>query len=344
MLNRMDALALWAALTVGAAPAFAYVGPPSIAPTSPAAGQSVMLNVPSGGCDEIGTSNSFPNNGIPQVTVSGTTITALFYTAHADDPEFCFYDDHVWAQPLGSFAAGNYTIVVNRWSDFFTPPVQPVGELSMTVLPAAAPVSAPAVGPLAELAISVALASLAGVALRRRRNTMRLTIVLAMAMVGVKEGRAQTPVPSIEVMVSSAPGAPSPDDIVNYFASNQRATTSPPLASLAVQNPASASYLMPQRARGDALAYLKANPTTPSAMLERYVVVFYPASANLQTALTALRADPYVQAAYIPPSADFSSTTLQSLRLTILWIFQVHSTVAPTSTSMLRGASRAAIR
>jgi len=312
MLNRIGALALWVVLMFGAEPAFAYVGPASIAPASPVVGQAITLNVPSGGCDEIGTSNSFPNNGIPQVTVSGTTITALFYTAHADDPEFCFYDDHVWAQPLGSFPAGEYTIVVNRWSNFFTPPVQPVGELSMTVLPAAAPVSAPAVGPFAELGIVVLLTLFAGLALRGHRNTARVMIVLAVTIAGAKMVSAQTPTPSIEVMVSPAPGAPSPDDIVNYFANSQRATTLPPLSSLTVQNPVSASYLMPLRVKGDALAYLNANPTAPSAMLERYVVVTYPVSANLQTALTALRADPYVQAAYIPPSAAFSSTTLQS--------------------------------
>jgi hypothetical protein len=83
-------------------------------------------------------------------------------------------------------------------------------------------------------------------------------IMLAVTMAGAKMVGAQTLAPSIEVMVSSAPGAPSPDDIVNYFANSQRVTMSPPLASLAVQNPASASYLMPQRATGDALAHLNA--------------------------------------------------------------------------------------
>jgi hypothetical protein len=100
---------------------------------------------------------------------------------------------------------------------------------------------------------------------------------------------------TIAVLVSTAPGAPSADDLVEYYRSSN--ISSPPLQSLAVGNPLKIAYLMPMRAQGDFLANLEAHPDSVRAQLERYVVVIYPAGTDLSAPLAALRADPYVLAA-----------------------------------------------
>ncbi len=114
---------------------------------------------------------------------------------------------------------------------------------------------------------------------------------------------------TIEVLVNTAPGAPSADDLVNYYRGQQLAP--PPLQGLTVGNPQKIAYLLPVRAQGDFLVYLEAHPDSVRAKLERYVVVIYPAGADLSAPLAALQADPYVLAASDPLIGDFSTPALQ---------------------------------
>lgn len=110
---------------------------------------------------------------------------------------------------------------------------------------------------------------------------------------------------TIEVLVTTAPGAPTADDLVNYYRAPY--LTPPPLQGLTVGNPQKIAYLMPVRAEGDFLAQLQAHPDSVRAQLERYVVVIYPAGTDLSVPLAALQADPYVFAAYFSPAGDFST-------------------------------------
>ena len=110
---------------------------------------------------------------------------------------------------------------------------------------------------------------------------------------------------TIEVLVTTAPGAPTADDLVNYYRVPHFA--SPPLQGLTVGNPQKIAYLMPVRAEGDFLAQVQAHPDSVRAQLERYVVVIYPAGTDLSVPLAALQADPYVFAAYFSPVGDFST-------------------------------------
>jgi hypothetical protein len=110
---------------------------------------------------------------------------------------------------------------------------------------------------------------------------------------------------TIAVLVSSEPGAPTADDLVEYYRSSNIAP--PPLQSLSVENPLKIAYLMPVRAQGDFLANLEAHPDSAHAQLERYVVVIYPAGTDLSVPLAALPADPYVLAAYPLLPTEFST-------------------------------------
>ena len=113
---------------------------------------------------------------------------------------------------------------------------------------------------------------------------------------------------TIAVLVTTAPGAPTADDLVQAY--RRGPPTSPPLRGLAVGNPQKIAYLLPVRAEGDALDQLQRHPDSVAAQLERYVVVIYPVSADLDQALAALQTDPYVMTAYRPMATSFSSADL----------------------------------
>jgi hypothetical protein len=113
------------------------------------------------------------------------------------------------------------------------------------------------------------------------------------------------PEQTLEVLVTTAPGAPTADDLVDYYRGAQ--LTPPPLQGLTVGNPQKIAYLVPVRAEGDFLAHLEAHPDSVRAQLERYVVVIYPAGEDLAAPLAALRADPCVLAASPPLPTEFST-------------------------------------
>ncbi len=96
-----------------------------------------------------------------------------------------------------------------------------------------------------------------------------VSLVFALSSAGVS---AQDPQPeqTIAVLVTTAPGAPSADDLVNYYRGMPLAP--PPLQGLTVGNPQKIAYLVPVRAEGDFLANLEAHPDSVRAELEHYVV------------------------------------------------------------------------
>ncbi|HET8899656.1 MAG TPA: S8 family serine peptidase [Rhodanobacteraceae bacterium] len=116
--------------------------------------------------------------------------------------------------------------------------------------------------------------------------------------------------PYIFVLLSTQPGAPTPSAIVDYLDSTR--TAPPPVNALSAPSPQRAFFLLPFRASGDFLAYLNFNPDSPRASLERYLVIQYPSESNLQSALSAWRNEPFVEAAYpADNSLRFSSVELQ---------------------------------
>jgi len=107
------------------------------------------------------------------------------------------------------------------------------------------------------------------------------------------------------VLVTTAPGAPTADELIEYYHGTQ--TEPPPLRGLRVSRPRQIAHLLPLRAQGDFLARLEEHPDSVRAQLERYVVVLYPPGTDLAEPLAALRADPYVLAAYLPLPTEFSA-------------------------------------
>lgn len=126
----------------------------------------------------------------------------------------------------------------------------------------------------------------------------RIAPMLALTLLVLAPASAQDPrlEETIAVLVSTAPGAPTPEDLIEYYHGSQ--TTPPPLRGLRIGRPKQIAYLLSVRAQGDFRTSLEEHPDSVRAQLERYVVVLYPEGTHLEEPLAALRSDPYVTAAY----------------------------------------------
>ena len=111
---------------------------------------------------------------------------------------------------------------------------------------------------------------------------------------------------TILVLVKDVPGAPTPAQIVDYSNTWPHAIP-PPLQAFSVKDPELANYLMADRATGDFLAWLQANPNSVRKKLEDYVLVTFASTTDIPDALTALLADPAVDSADVPLAMDFQT-------------------------------------
>ncbi len=111
---------------------------------------------------------------------------------------------------------------------------------------------------------------------------------------------------TILVLVKDLPGAPTPEQIVNYSNTWPHAIP-PPLQAFSVKDPEVANYLMADRATGDFLTWLQANPNSVRKKLEDYVLVTFASTTDIPDALTALLADPDVDSADVPLAMDFQT-------------------------------------
>jgi hypothetical protein len=117
---------------------------------------------------------------------------------------------------------------------------------------------------------------------------------------------AQSANRTILVLVKNIPGAPTPAQLVDYSNTWPHAP-SPPLQAFAVKDPQAGGFLLPDRATGDFLAWLQANPNSVRRKLEDYVLMTFPSVDDVPVALAALLADPYVEDAAEPQVMDFST-------------------------------------
>ena len=142
----------------------------------------------------------------------------------------------------------------------------------------------------------------------RKRSSGLFVLVLAPALLASpKLANAQQSTPFIFVEISQEDGVPSAEHVVEDF--DPSSGLPPPINALSVENPEYLEYLIPReyRAQGDFKAYLETNPDLPRARLEQTIIVRYPAVADLDEALTALLADPYVRHANIPAPLELST-------------------------------------
>jgi hypothetical protein len=110
---------------------------------------------------------------------------------------------------------------------------------------------------------------------------------------------------TIRVLLSDAPGAPTPTQVMNWVNTIPRVGPEP-LAAFQVKAPLVDYWLIPDRASGDFLAWLNANPYSVRKKLEDYQLMVF-APADIPVALAALQADPYVLEASVASQYELSS-------------------------------------
>lgn len=302
MLSRGIAILAIAWLALFAQSAQAFFDPPWITPEHPAAGETVMVNIHYGVCDAI-----FGEEGYPQITQEGSAIRMRWFGQHWPEgsSSLCIYPISTFVTPLGVYPAGSYTLTIElAYYDYFDgPSIRTIGVVPFTVAAAAAPAApVPAVG---WVGAAILVMLLLGLSLWKRptRRAAWLVLVLACTPLGV---RAQEK--TIRVLLSKSPGAPTPAAVLAWVNSSPRASK-PPLGAFSTVNPLGGDYLIPDRASGDFLAWLNANPHSVRKRLEDYLLVKFP-DLDIPAALSALQADPYVAVASEPPPYTFSSVGL----------------------------------
>lgn len=225
MRKTVNLIALSLYLLLASPLARAFVGPPSLVPPNPVAGQLVSVAVTAGGCD------SFINYP-PTTTRTGNAIHIVLLSVFSFDSSFCLYPVGTAVYPVGSFPIGTYTLQVDRTYLATTGyVVQPLGVLTFTVTPL---VSAPLLSVAGLFLLGIVIVVAAAFARRGLRNVTFLAIMIVAAM--PLPLRSQTPPPTyaLQILLSAKPGAPTPDALVGYFQTGAGKLAGPlPLAGLA---------------------------------------------------------------------------------------------------------------
>lgn len=114
---------------------------------------------------------------------------------------------------------------------------------------------------------------------------------------------------TIIVLLKDMPGAPTPAEVVDYTNTWPHAAN-PPLQAFLVKDPELSVYLLPDRATGDFLTWLNANPNSARRKLENILLSVFPSPADVPEALAALQADPFVETADVPADLSFHTTAV----------------------------------
>jgi serine protease len=312
MLRIFCAVVLTATSLLFASNASAFIGEPYLLPANPVVGETISVNVLSGECDAIG---SIP--GWPKVSRSGNAVRIDLWSISVSDPLLCIYwPPAVSSYSIGELPAGAYTLQVDRefMGDFGGDNLETLATLPFVVTGSSEAAPLPSLGETA-LALLALMLCVAAMGTLRRRGTIVsivLVLVLVLGSAFARRAYADAPPPIIELLLTTAPGAPSPDDVIAFL---DRPRGSPPLAALNVENPVAAQFLIAQRADGDFLRRLQDHPDSVRAKLERYLIVTYPPDANIDRAVAALRSDPYVASAQPPVDMQLDSVSLSSFRI-----------------------------
>jgi len=148
--------------------AHAFFDPPWITPGAPRAGEVVSVNVSGGICDVF---VEWP--GYPQITQNGNAIRIVEYGNREGSEDLCNYDFWTFAESIGAFPPGDYTLTVDFAYDNY-----PLGLTTITLglIPFTVTAATPAAPVPASTAMGIFVLStfISGAALRalwmRRRS------------------------------------------------------------------------------------------------------------------------------------------------------------------------------
>lgn len=101
----------------------------------------------------------------------------------------------------------------------------------------------------------------------------------------------------MSVVLSAEPGAPTPDEVVDF---DYRGGQAPPLRTMAGFLPNRVEHFLPYRAGGDFGNWIAENPNTPRARMERRIIIFIP-PLLADGLVAALARDEYVERVTLMP-------------------------------------------
>ena len=244
----LQLLAAFAALF--AQSACAFFDPPWITPENPVAGEMVSINIHGGVCDGI-----FEEPGYPQFSQEGNAIRARWYGDHwpkGSGDLLCSYPIGTMTRPIGAYPAGSYTLTVElAYNDYFEgPSILLIGVVDFTVAGASAPdaVPVPTISAVGVLALLGLILGLGFRALQKHHFGCLVLVLFVMPIAARAQDTATT-----RVLLSNAPGAPTPAAVLTWVNSSPR-SAKPPLAAFSATSPVAGDPLIPDRATGDFLA------------------------------------------------------------------------------------------
>lgn len=286
-------------ITVG--PAHAYFSVPRTEPVQPLAGQQFDVLIDVGGCHGF----VFPFPGQPGSRIEFVGNTVRIFEPGAIDL-FCNLPDSTHRVSVPALPEGSYVIEVHM----IRLPQQEEIFLSSAVVSVAGstqelPLVVPASSILGLVVLALAILTLAG---RRLWALVGFGVLLQVSSVAsgpVYAGEAATVGKRVLALVD-AESPVTAQMIVNStaFGAGQPGLITP---GLSVGNPRKAGFLLSKRAEGQFLSLLQLNPDLPRLMLERYVIIEYPDTVNVEFVLDALNDDPTFAFAYEPGRVSFHS-------------------------------------
>ena len=234
---------IFIAFCLYSAQALAFVDPPTFAPLAPNSVQAILVSVRYGICDGIG---QIPGPGERPPRIEYFSGVIDIYTPGSTSPSgACNVPIATVSFNVAPRPAGDYQVRIWMLDDlaFPVPATILVSQASLTVIQGAetmTPVSVVGIGGSAIL-IALILASMMCVVGIKRAAF--LSIVLAVSSTGF----AQTNEKTLPVLLSAAPGAPAPIDLVEpvNFSGGYLGVLSP---GFVAENPTRAFYLLPKLA------------------------------------------------------------------------------------------------
>lgn len=287
----------------------AEFGTPYVTPAQPVTDDMLFVNVP---IYQIEYCEGIVNVGdYPLITRDGNAITILFNAVRFLSLELCPFTPGIATQSFGIYPPGSYTLTVQlRYPDVGGDwVIETLDILPFMVGAPPNPVAVPIWDRSYAIACILLLLFMGSLALRRR-GMVWLCVLAAIAPV---TGQATEPADRmIEVLLTTAPGAPTAEQLVEFYA---HPTDVPPLDALHASPPVTVDYLLPVRTQGQFREDLLAEPQSVRAQLERYVLMVFSDGVDIDRMTAALQADPFVRYAGRPLGADFSSATVTSFTL-----------------------------